>query len=131
MGLMSKIKTIFYDEIDDEEDDTILPKKEVSRKDTVKDDKSEEVKIVKNEVVENVKSDNTNIFVRDEDNSIDTKLRKMGSIIGNNVEIGCNSVICPGTIINSNVNIYPLNMVRGVIPENVIVKSMDNIIIKK
>ena len=59
MGLMSKIKTIFYDEIDDEDDDTILPKKEVSRKDIVKDEKNEEVKIVKNEVVENVKSDNT------------------------------------------------------------------------
>ena len=82
-------------------------------------------------ILSNVKSDKTNIFVRDNDNFIDTKLRKIGSIIGNNVEIGCNSVICPGTIINSNVNIYPLTMVRGVIPENVIVKSMDNIIIKK
>lgn len=81
-------------------------------------------------ILSNVKSDNTNVFVRDKDNSIDTKLRKMGSIIGNNVEIGCNSVVCPGTIINSNSNIYPLTMVRGVIPENVIVKSMDNIINK-
>lgn len=82
-------------------------------------------------ILSNVKSDNTNAIIRDKDNSIDTNLRKMGSIIGNNVEIGCNSVICPGTIINSNVNIYPLTMVRGVIPENVIVKSMDNIINKK
>lgn len=82
-------------------------------------------------ILSNVKSDNTNVIIRDKDNSIDTNLRKMGSIIGSNVEIGCNSVICPGTIINSNVNIYPLTMVRGVIPENVIVKSMDNIINKK
>ena len=82
-------------------------------------------------ILSNVKSDNTNVIIRDKDNFIDTKLRKMGSIIGNNVEIGCNSVVCPGTIINSNSNIYPLTMVRGVIPENVIVKSMDNIINKK
>lgn len=60
MGLMSKIKNIFYDEIDEEEEDTtIIPKKETPRREIVKEEKPEEVKIVKNEVVENVKTDNT------------------------------------------------------------------------
>lgn len=82
-------------------------------------------------ILSNVKSDNTKVIIRDENEFFNTRLRKMGSIIGDNVEIGCNSVMCPGTIIKSNTTIYPLTMVRGVIPSNVIVKSMDNIINKE
>ena len=62
---------------------------------------------------------------------IETELRKLGAIIGDCVEIGCNSVLCPGTIIFPNTNIYPLTRVRGVISSNKIVKDMNNIIEKK
>ena len=54
----------------------------------------------------------------------------MGAIIGNNTDIGCNSVVFPGAIIGSNTNIYPLTRVRGVIDSNSIVKD-ENIIIEK
>ena len=58
-------------------------------------------------------------------------MRKFGCIIGSNVDVGCNSVIFPGTIIKDNVSIYPLTRVRGVIEENSIVKDENNIIKKK
>ena len=78
-------------------------------------------------ILSNVRSDKKNVRVE----TIETNLRKMGAIVGSDVEIGCNSVVCPGTIIGKNSSIYPLTMVKGIIPENVIVKSMDNIINKK
>lgn len=78
-------------------------------------------------ILSNVRSDKKNVRVE----AIETNLRKMGAIVGSDVEIGCNSVVCPGTIIGKNSSIYPLTMVKGIIPENVIVKSMDNIINKK
>lgn len=81
-------------------------------------------------ILSNVKSDKTNVKVKDGKQVINTNLRKFSAIIGNNVEIGCNSVICPGTIIYPNTNIYPLVRVRGVIKENKIVKDMNNIIDK-
>ena len=62
---------------------------------------------------------------------IETGLRKFGAIIGDHVEVGCNSVLCPGTVIFPNTNIYPLTRVRGVIGENKIVKDMNNIIEKE
>ena len=65
------------------------------------------------------------------DEVIETGLRKFGSIIGDHVEVGCNSVLCPGTVILSNSNIYPLTRVRGLIESNVIVKDMNNIINKE
>ncbi len=58
------------------------------------------------------------------------KRRKLGAFIGDYSEIGCNSVICPGTVIYKNVTVYPLVMVRGIIPESTIVKDR-NIIVKK
>ncbi len=61
---------------------------------------------------------------------VNQKRRKLGAYIGDYTEVGCNSVICPGTIIYKNVTIYPLVMVRGVIPVNSIVKR-DNIIVAK
>lgn len=63
--------------------------------------------------------------------STETNLKKMGAIVGSNAEIGCNSVVCPGTIIGGNTSIYPLTMVKGVIPSNSIVKSTNEIINKK
>lgn len=81
-------------------------------------------------IVTNLKSDKSNVVIKMSDSKIETGLRKLGSVIGNYVEVGCNSTLFPGTIINSNVNIYPLTRVRGVIPGNSIVKS-ENVIVKK
>lgn len=58
-------------------------------------------------------------------------LRKCGSILGNNTEIGCNSVSCPGTIIGENSSVYPLTMVKGEVESNMIVKSANEIVKKK
>lgn len=80
-------------------------------------------------IISNLKNDNSNVVVKGKQN-IDTGLRKFGAIIGNNVQVGCNSVICPGTIIYPNTHIYPLTRVRGVIKENMIVKD-ENKVIKK
>lgn len=74
-------------------------------------------------ILSNVKSDKTNVKVISEDEIIETGLRKFGSIIGSHVEVGCNSVLCPGTIIYPNSIIYPLTRVRGVIGEDTIVKN--------
>ncbi|MBE6147888.1 MAG: UDP-N-acetylglucosamine pyrophosphorylase [Firmicutes bacterium] len=82
-------------------------------------------------ILSNVKSDKTNIKVKEKDEVIETGLRKFSAIIGDHVEVGCNSVICPGTIIYPNTNIYPLTRVRGVICANKIVKDMNNIIEKE
>lgn len=78
-------------------------------------------------ILSNVRSDKKNVRVE----SIETNLRKMGAIVGANVEIGCNSVVCPGTIIGGNTSIYPLTMVRGVIPSNSIVKTTNEVVRKK
>lgn len=82
-------------------------------------------------ICSNVKSDKKNLNVRIDDEVIETGLRKFGAIIGDHVEVGCNSVLCPGTIIFPNTNIYPLTRVRGVIGSNKIVKDMNNIIEKE
>lgn len=58
-------------------------------------------------------------------------LRKCGSILGNNAEIGCNSVLCPGTIIGENSSVYPLTMVKGEVESNMIIKSTYEIVKKK
>lgn len=81
-------------------------------------------------IISNLKSDGSNIIIRGKCN-IETNMRKMGAIIGDNVEIGCNSVINPGTIIGRNTSIYPLNSVRGVIPANSIIKDKDTIVEKE
>lgn len=76
-------------------------------------------------ITSNIKNDKSNIVIGD------IALRKMGAIVGDYVEIGCNCVLCPGTIISRNTNIYPLTLVRGMIDKDLIVKSMDNILNKK
>ena len=81
-------------------------------------------------ILSNVKSDKSNVVVK-EDGEIATGLRKMSAILGDYSDIGCNSVLCPGTIIGAHTNVYPLTMVRGVIGDWKIVKSMDNIIDKE
>ena len=81
-------------------------------------------------ILSNVKSDKSNVVVK-EDGGIATWLRKMSAILGDYSDIGCNSVLCPGTIIGAHTNVYPLTMVRGVIGDWKIVKSMDNIVDKE
>lgn len=75
-------------------------------------------------VTSNVKSDKSPVTVRTPDGqSYETRLKKMGAILGDYVEVGCNSVLNPGTIIGQHANVYPLSSVRGVIPARSILKS--------
>lgn len=78
-------------------------------------------------ITSNVKSDKTIVTIYVSGKNVDTNLKKMGAMIGDNVEIGCNSVLNPGTIIGRSSNIYPLSMVRGYIPANSIYKNKNEI----
>lgn len=82
-------------------------------------------------VTSNVKSDRTPVKVRSSDGTIETGLKKFGAMVGDNVEVGCNSVLNPGTVIGRNSNIYPLSSVRGTVPENSIFKNQSTIVIKE
>ena len=79
----------------------------------------------------NVKSDKTLVVVKDGTEQIPTGLKKFGAMLGDFVEVGCNSVLNPGTVIGRNTNIYPTSCVRGVIPANSIYKDKDNIVSKR
>ena len=81
-------------------------------------------------VTSNVKSDKTNVSVTFGDAKYATGLRKFGAMLGDNVEVGCNSVLCPGSVIGRNATVYPLSRVRGYVGENHIFKSPDNIVKK-
>lgn len=81
-------------------------------------------------ITSNVKSDKTNVVIKSGNEQIETGIKKIGAMIGDNVEIGCNSVLNPGTIIGRYSNVYPTSCVRGVIPENSIWKT-GGIIVKK
>lgn len=80
-------------------------------------------------VTSNVKSDRTLVKVKNGEKIIETKLKKFGAMVGDNVEVGCNSVLNPGTVIGRNCRVYPLSRVRGVVKENSIFKSEDNIVV--
>ena len=80
-------------------------------------------------VTSNVKSDKTNVCIRTPDGDIATGLRKMGAILGDHVEIGCNSTLNPGTVIGRGSRVYPNSSVRGFIPEEHIYKSRENIVL--
>jgi len=81
-------------------------------------------------ITSNVKSDKTLIVVKTDGEPLETGLKKMGAMLGDFVEIGCNSVLNPGTVIGQNSNVYPTSCVRGVVPENSIWKN-DGVIIRK
>ena len=81
-------------------------------------------------IVSNLKSDKSNVVVRAGEEKLETNLKKFGAVIGDHVEIGCNSVLNPGTVIGKNSNIYPLSRVRGLVPENSIYKDENNIVEK-
>lgn len=78
----------------------------------------------------NVKSDKTLVVVKNGDERFETKLKKFGAMVGDNVEVGCNSVLNPGTVVGRNSNIYPLSCVRGVVPADSIYKSGGQIVKK-
>ena len=80
-------------------------------------------------VTSNVKSDKSLVTVHTQP-PIPTGIKKVGAMLGDNVEVGCNSVLNPGTVVGKNSNIYPLSCVRGVIPANSIYKNRDLIVNK-
>lgn len=80
-------------------------------------------------ITSNVKSDRTLVVVKD-DIEIPTGLKKFGTILGDRVEIGCNSVLNPGTVVGRDTIVYPVSSVRGVIPENSIYKGKNEIVAK-
>lgn len=82
-------------------------------------------------ITSNVKSDKTLVVIHGAEEPIETGLKKMGAILGDHVEVGCNSVLNPGTVIGSNTNIYPLSMVRGVVPAGSIYKRQGEIAEKR
>ncbi len=81
-------------------------------------------------ITSNVKSDKTLVVVKG-DEEIPTGRKKFGAILGDFVEVGCNSVLNPGTVIGRHTNVYPTSSVRGVIPENSIFKGKNDIAQKK
>lgn len=86
-------------------------------------------------ITSNVKSDKTLVVVKGKNAegayAIETGLKKMGAMLGDNVEVGCNSVLNPGTVIGRESNVYPTSCVRGVIPARHIFKAQDRIVAKK
>lgn len=81
-------------------------------------------------VTSNVKSDKTPVTVLKDGEKIETGLKKFGAMVGDFTEVGCNSVLCPGTVIGKNCTVYPLSRVRGFLEENSIFKSQENIVPK-
>lgn len=81
-------------------------------------------------ITSNVKSDKTLVHVKGADFDIATGMKKFGAMLGDYVEVGCNSVLNPGTVIGSHSNIYPLSRVRGYVPSNTIYKDQNDIVTK-
>lgn len=81
-------------------------------------------------ITSNVKSDKTLVHVKDADFDIATGMKKFGAMLGDYVEVGCNSVLNPGTVIGSHSNIYPLSRVRDYVPSNSIYKDRNDIVTK-
>ena len=82
-------------------------------------------------ITSNVKSDKKLVVVKNGKEMIETGLKKFGAMVGDEVEVGCGSVLNPGTVVGRNTNIYPLSSVRGVITKNSIYKNKNEIIEKK
>lgn len=78
-------------------------------------------------ITSNVKSDKTLVTVKFGDRRVETGLKKFGAMLGDNVEVGCGTVLNPGTVVGKNTNIYPLSMVRGYVAENSIYKNQGEI----
>ena len=81
-------------------------------------------------ITSNIKSDKKPIIIKNGKQKIETGMKKIGAMVGDNVEVGCGSVLNPGTIIGKNTNIYPLSSVRGVVKPNSIYKNQNEIVEK-
>ncbi len=79
-------------------------------------------------ITSNVKADRTLVTVNTGAEKIETGLKKMGAVLGDHVEIGCNAVLNPGSVVGRNTNVYPLSMVRGFIPPDSIYKRADEVV---
>lgn len=78
-------------------------------------------------ITSNLKQDHSSVTIKNGEEKIDTGLRKFGAMLGDNVEVGCGSVLNPGTVVGSGARIYPLSMVRGFVPGNSIYKKAGEI----
>lgn len=81
-------------------------------------------------ITSNVKSDKKLVIVKGENVRIETGLKKFGAMLGDEVEVGCGSILNPGTVVGSHTNIYPLSSVRGVVPANSIYKKRSEVVEK-
>lgn len=82
-------------------------------------------------ITSNVKSDKTNVVIKSNGETIETGIKKIGAMLGDYVEVGCNSVLNPGTVVGRNSNIYPTSCVRGVVPADSIWKTGGVVVSKK
>lgn len=82
-------------------------------------------------ITSNIKADRTLVHVKGDGIDIATGLKKFGAMLGDHVEVGCNSVLNPGTVIGRHSNVYPLSSVRGVVPANSIYKEKGQVVEKK
>ncbi len=82
-------------------------------------------------VTSNVKSDRTLVVIHNGDENLETGRKKVGAMLGDGAEVGCNSVLNPGTVIGRGSNVYPTSCVRGVVPANCIYKDKDHIVTKR
>lgn len=82
-------------------------------------------------ITSNLKSDKSLVTIKTEQGKVETGLKKLGAILGSHVEVGCNSVLNPGTVIGTNTNVYPLSMVRGYIPADSIYKNGNEVVYVK
>jgi acetyltransferase-like isoleucine patch superfamily enzyme len=79
-------------------------------------------------ITSNVKSDKKLVIVKDGEERLETGLKKFGAMLGDHVEVGCNSVLNPGTVLGRNCRVYPTSCVRGEIPENSIFKNSGEVV---
>ena len=79
-------------------------------------------------ITSNLKGDKSLVQIKEGDEKVDTNIKKVGAFVGDNVEVGCNSVLSPGTVLGRNVRVYPLSFVRGVVKENSLYKDKDHVI---
>lgn len=78
-------------------------------------------------ITSNLKSDKSLVTVLCDDDKIETGVKKFGAMLGDHVEVGCNSVLNPGSVVGRNTNVYPLSFVRGYVPENSIYKRLGEV----
>ena len=82
-------------------------------------------------ITSNVKSDKKLVIVKTPEGEIETGLKKFGAMLGDEVEVGCGSVLNPGTVVGSHTNIYPLSSVRGFVPAKSIYKKQGEVVEKQ